>query len=90
MERLHHAELTLAAASEEEAVIDVARENDNYRKLVARAVDVFGDEIKASRWLSLPNSDLNGATPLQAAQGEGYSSHLLEPIFNRIEHGIDY
>jgi len=90
MVRLPHVELALAAASEEEAVIDIARENENYRRLVARAVDVFGDEIKASHWLSLPNSDLNGATPLEAAQIEGYSAQLLEPIFNRIEHGIDY
>ncbi len=30
-------------------------ELENYNKLVARAIDVFGDEIKASLWLSLPN-----------------------------------
>lgn len=62
----------------------------NYQKLVARTVDVFGDEIKASRWLSLPNPELNGETPLQTAQRHGYSSVALEPIFTRIEHGIDY
>jgi len=60
----------------------------NYKQLVARAVDVFGDEIKASKWLSLPNSELNGDTPLQVAQRDGYSGQLLEPIFTRIEHGI--
>jgi uncharacterized protein (DUF2384 family) len=62
----------------------------SYRKLVARTIEVFGDEIKASRWLSLPNPDLNGATPIQAVQESGYSTSLLEPIFTRIEHGIDY
>jgi uncharacterized protein (DUF2384 family) len=41
-----------------------AHELANYQKLVARAVDVFGDEVKASKWLSLPNSDLNGEVPL--------------------------
>lgn len=62
----------------------------NYEKLVARTVDVFGDEVKASRWLSLPNPDLNGETPLQAAQQQGYSGSVLEPILIRIEHGIDF
>lgn len=61
-----------------------------YRALVSRAVDAFGDEIKASRWLSSPNPDLNGQTPLQAVQGSGYDVHVLEPILTRIEHGIDY
>jgi uncharacterized protein (DUF2384 family) len=62
----------------------------NYQLLVARVVDAFGDEVKASRWLSLPNADLNGETPLQVAQRENYSARLLEPILIRIEHGIDY
>ena len=61
----------------------------NYQKLVARAVGVFGDEIKASQWLSLPNSELNGDTPLQVAQRNRYDGHVLEPILIRIEHGID-
>jgi len=60
----------------------------NYRKLVDRVVDAFGDEIKASRWLSLPNSELNGETPLQIAQRNGYDPQVLEPILTRIEHGI--
>ena len=62
----------------------------NYQNLVARAVDAFGDEFKASRWLSLPNRDLNGETPLQAAQKHGYDVGILEPILIRLEHGIDY
>jgi Protein of unknown function (DUF2384) len=59
-----------------------------YEQLVARAVDVFGDEIKASKWLSLPNSELSGETPLQVAKRDGYDRQVLEPIFTRIEHGI--
>jgi len=62
----------------------------NYQTLVARVVDVFGDELKASRWLSLPNSDLNGESPLQVAQRVNYSVLPLEPILVRIEHGIDF
>jgi uncharacterized protein (DUF2384 family) len=62
----------------------------NYQNLVARAVAVFGDELKASRWLSLQNPDLDDETPLQAAQKHGYNQKFLEPMFIRIEHGIDY
>jgi uncharacterized protein (DUF2384 family) len=51
-------------------------------------VEAFGDEIKASKWLSLPNKDLKGMTPLQLAQANGYSTQSLEPILTRIEHGI--
>lgn len=61
-----------------------------YRGLVSRAVETFGDEIKASRWLSLPNRDLDGKTPIQAVQATGYDMQVLEPIFTRIEHGVDY
>jgi uncharacterized protein (DUF2384 family) len=65
-----------------------ARALANYRALVARTVEAFGDEIKASKWLSLPNKDLKGLTPLQLAQANGYSTQSLEPILTRIEHGI--
>ncbi|MGH9560147.1 MAG: antitoxin Xre/MbcA/ParS toxin-binding domain-containing protein, partial [Terracidiphilus sp.] len=61
-----------------------------YRGLVSRAVEAFGDEIKASRWLSLPNGDLDGQTPIQAVQANGYDMQVLEPILTRIEHGVDY
>jgi hypothetical protein len=37
----------------------------NYQKLVARTVDAFGDELKASQWLSIPNPDLNGGRPTE-------------------------
>ena len=60
----------------------------NYKLLVARAVDVFGDEIKASKWLSLPNPELKGETPLQVAQRHNYNDQVLEPIFTLIEQGI--
>jgi hypothetical protein len=62
----------------------------SYRALVARVVDAFGDEIKASFWLSLPNKDLNGETPLQAARESDYDPQVLEPILIRIEHGVDH
>jgi uncharacterized protein (DUF2384 family) len=65
------------------------RELLNYRKLVARTVDAFGDEVKASMWLSMPNPFLDGETPLRAAQRDGYNFLILEPILTRMEHGIN-
>jgi hypothetical protein len=70
--------------------ISTARKMMCYRALIDRTVDVFGDEIKASRWLSLPNRDLDGQTPLQVAQKNGYDLQAIEPILIRIEHGVYY
>jgi uncharacterized protein (DUF2384 family) len=75
---------TERAASAVGPAADLAR----YQQLVERAVDVFGDEVKASSWLSLPTPDFNGMTPLQVAQENGYDLAALEPVFTRIEHGI--
>ena len=70
----------------------VTSEYKGYQALVERAVDVFGDELIASRWLSMPSADLKGAVPLQVAQGLEYDparvQAVFEPIFVRIEHGI--
>jgi len=66
----------------------IAKEFESYKALVSRAVDVFGDEIRASLWLSQPNPDLKGKTPLEVAQRSGYDVKVLEPILVRIEHGI--
>jgi len=63
-----------------------------YRSLVARTVEVFGNEIKASRWLSLPCPDFDGRTPIRVASEVDFDpvrvSDLFEPIFVRIEEGI--
>jgi uncharacterized protein (DUF2384 family) len=63
---------------------------EGYKALVTRTVGVFGDEFKAARWLSLPNRDLDGQTPLQAARKTGYDLRVIEPILIRMEHGVDY
>jgi uncharacterized protein (DUF2384 family) len=64
----------------------------SYRALVDRTADVFGDEIKASLWLSTPNPDFQGKPPIQAAQEVDFSDpaleRLFEPVFVRIEEGI--
>lgn len=64
----------------------------NYSEFVHRTVEVFGDELKASRWLSLPSSDLNGRIPLEVAQSLQFDpselSLVFEPLFTQIEHGV--
>jgi len=80
----------LEAIGGDERALRPAREMMRYRALIARTVDAFGDEIKASRWLSLPNRDFNGKTSLQVALESGYSLKAIEPILVRIEHGVDY
>ena len=69
---------------------DPIREMASYRALVSRTVEAFGDEIRASLWLSIPNQDLGGQTPLEVVQRSGYEMRPLEPILTRIEHGVDY
>ncbi len=70
------------------ALGDSACDFSNYNRLVARVVDAFGDEVKASRWLSLPNAELEGASPLEVAEKDGYRGETVEPILIRIQHGI--
>jgi uncharacterized protein (DUF2384 family) len=70
--------------------VEGMQEFSRYKELVSRTVDAFGDEIRASRWLSMPNRDLDGRTPLEVAQNNGYDLEVLEPVLVRIEHGIDY
>jgi len=70
----------------------IKAEYANYQALVERTIDVFGSEVKASRWLSMPSVDLGGKIPLQVAQSVSYSAseieRIFEPIFVQIEHGI--
>lgn len=60
----------------------------NYRHLVNRVDDVFGDAETASRWLSAPNDELGKKTPLEAARAVGYDVGVLEPLLIRLEHGV--
>lgn len=60
----------------------------NYNELVDRVVDVFGDEIAASRWLSSPNADFEQKTPIDVAREHEYDRTVLEPVLIRIEHGV--
>jgi uncharacterized protein (DUF2384 family) len=81
-----------AKANESELALTTSNANQNlanYEKLVARVSDVFGSEIRASRWLSRPNPELNGESPIQVAIRDRYELRSLEPILTRMEHGIE-
>jgi len=67
---------------------DVEQHFSNYSKLVDRVVDVFGDEIAASKWLSTPNADFDQKSPLQVARDDAYQTTSLEPVLIKIEHGV--
>ncbi len=57
-----------------------------YKQLVARAVEVFGSDVEATRWLSHANPDFANRTPLQAFLEEGADSVL--DVLGKIEHGV--
>lgn len=57
-----------------------------YQQLVARAVEVFGNEIEANRWLSSSSVDFDGRTPLQALVEKG--PDLPMSVLGKIEHGV--
>lgn len=55
--------------------------------LVAHALATFGDENKATHWLSTPLQILEGATPFQVMSKQG-GPELIETILTRIDHNI--
>jgi putative toxin-antitoxin system antitoxin component (TIGR02293 family) len=55
--------------------------------VIAHAVAVFGDEHKATHWLSTPLTILNDRTPAEVLKSdEGIAQ--VEQILTRIEHNI--
>jgi uncharacterized protein (DUF2384 family) len=57
-----------------------------YEHLTVRAVEVFGSEIEAARWLSTQSPDFANRTPLQDLIQRG-PDHALE-VLGKIEHGV--
>jgi uncharacterized protein (DUF2384 family) len=74
----------LAVVAEPQANIETLY--GEYKKLLARAVEVFGSETEATRWLSSSNPDFVNRTPLQVLTAQG-SAAPLEAL-GRIEHGV--
>ena len=60
---------------------------DRILPVVAHAVAVFGDEHKASHWLSSPLPLLAGSSPCEVIEREG-GVDVVEQILTRIEHNI--
>ena len=55
--------------------------------VIAHAVDVFGDEQKATHWLSTPLELLDNRAPAELlASNDGLA--LVEQTLTRIEHNI--
>jgi putative toxin-antitoxin system antitoxin component (TIGR02293 family) len=48
---------------------------------------VFGDDVKAHRWLRQPKRSLDNQTPLAFLASEN-GARLVEDMLHRIEHGI--
>ena len=51
------------------------------------AVQVFGNEDKAKKWLRTESSVLNGQRPLDLLRSD-YGARIVEAILGRIDHGI--
>jgi RNA polymerase sigma-70 factor, ECF subfamily len=78
------------AAESKESVAQVGSAGRSFTDIVptiAHAVAVFGDEHKASHWLSTPLPFLDNLSPSQALESEG-GTELVEQILTRIEHNI--
>ncbi|MGE0625363.1 MAG: antitoxin Xre/MbcA/ParS toxin-binding domain-containing protein [Pseudomonadales bacterium] len=67
-----------------------AEESDRvvrYAELIARAIDLMGDEAAAATWLSTPAPSLGNDTPLDHATTELGAREVLQ-LIGRLEHGI--
>jgi putative toxin-antitoxin system antitoxin component (TIGR02293 family) len=59
-----------------------------YNTVVGRAVDVFGSELKATRWLSRPSQDFDGKSPLDALVDADFDPTPILDTLGKIEHGV--
>ncbi len=55
--------------------------------LMARALEVFGDQGKVLRWLRKPNRALGGVVPLSRLDTDA-GTREIERILGRLEHGV--
>jgi putative toxin-antitoxin system antitoxin component (TIGR02293 family) len=56
-------------------------------RIIARAIEVFGDEKEAQNWLKEPKSALTGQTPIEAIKTEP-GVQQVDLLLGRIEQGI--
>jgi putative toxin-antitoxin system antitoxin component (TIGR02293 family) len=80
---------TLARRRAEGALLTVEETDKAFRlkRIAVHAERVFGDPVKAYRWLRKPKRALNGQTPVAyLASEEG--ARAVEGMLIRIEHGM--
>lgn len=71
---------------ESEAAVPKADPED-VTKAVARATEVFGDEVAAFRWLGTPVAALDYATPISCL-GTHQGAMRVNDVLTQIEHGV--
>jgi putative toxin-antitoxin system antitoxin component (TIGR02293 family) len=79
---------TLARRKREQR-LNVDESDRLYRlaRITATALNVFGEEEKARRWLLKPNRALGGETPLALLDTDA-GARQVEEVLGRIEHGV--
>jgi hypothetical protein len=55
-----------------------------------RLVEAFGSPQKAGKWMSTPNPEFGGKTPMAVLEENNLDISVLEPFLTRMEHGVDY
>jgi putative toxin-antitoxin system antitoxin component (TIGR02293 family) len=77
------------ATTDSSTRLTAAQSDRLYRlaRIVARAVEVFGDESEAKQWLNEPKLALNGRSPLEVVSTEP-GVEQVDIMLGRIEHGI--
>ena len=58
-----------------------------FARLIGKAIEVFGNDDDARRWLSSPQFGLGGAVPLDYAETE-VGAREVEDLLGRIEFGV--
>jgi putative toxin-antitoxin system antitoxin component (TIGR02293 family) len=58
-----------------------------FANLFDKAVEVFGDEDRARRWLKTPLKALAGTSPIEYA-GTEIGAREVEDLLGRLEHGV--
>jgi putative toxin-antitoxin system antitoxin component (TIGR02293 family) len=64
--------------------VDVSTSNPALWK---RALSLFGDERKASRWMATPLSELDDCTPEEVLQSDP-NTDVVSAILDRIDYGV--
>ncbi len=80
---------TLARRRSENELLTVEETDKALRlkRIATLAEQVFGNRIKANRWLRKPKRSLGGETPLAFLASEN-GARVVEEMLGRIEHGI--